>query len=334
MILVYPMLTSASVNPTILPGLIKSIENYIVIYNTNEMLSHFNTVLADVVKAGVTGAVTAGASAAVAAAIAGKAKSRIIVKGKRLELKEQIRTSSKYKEPPTGTEKIATAAGKAIERAGERATVKDFKVDTRTVVSLEPTWVQVNTSSGTKVVGVKVVAFKVTSTTNMVGLLMSDKELRGMDLMAEKFGRSVIRMIFRGMRGLRIPGFKDKPITGNPKTDVVWATSQYGKNAFICLSRLDLEDEQTFASPTVVQRLHQLGWASLIFTDDVNKQATFCMKQFGGVCSTIPYSFIFASLGREHGQVYKDMEEAQRSAGPFFRKKSTTKRKIISQGMR
>ena len=58
------------------------------------------------------------------------------------------------------------------------------------------------------------------------------------------------------------------------------------------------------------------------------------MKQFGGVCSTIPYSFIFASLGREHGQVYKDMEEAQRSAGPFFRKKSTTKRKIISQGMR
>ena len=55
------------------------------------------------------------------------------------------------------------------------------------------------------------------------------------------------------------------------------------------------------------------------------------MKELGGVCSTIPYSFIFSSLGKEHSQVYQDLEDAARSAGPFFRKKSTTKRKLFSK---
>ena len=99
---------------------------------------------------------------------------------------------------------------------------------------------------------------------------------------------------------------------------------------FVCFSKLDFDEEEMLSNPGMVQKLHKLGWASMVVTDDVNKEVTFCMKQFGGVCSKVPYSFIFASLGKEHHQVYQDIEDANRSAGPFFRKKSTTRRKLIT----
>ena len=196
-------------------------------------------------------------------------------------------------------------------------------------ITLEPTWVQIQTAWGAKVLGIKVVPFKVQSTKGMVGLMMNDAELRKMSLMAEKAGRTIKRVLFRVLRGLRIPGFKDKAITGDPKADVVLAKTQYGKNMFICFSKLDIEQDEMFSSPQAVQKLHKLGWASIIVADDVNKQATFCMKQFGGVCTTLPYSFLFSAYGKEVHQVYKDIEDAARSAGPFFRRRSTTRRKLL-----
>jgi len=341
MILVYPMLTSASVNPNILPGLIKAIEKYIIIHNTDDVLQNFNSTLKDIIRAGVTGAVVTGASLAVAAA-AGKASSRLRVKSGKFELTEQempmVPSTSSMTKDIIKQAGITTKTVKHVEKDIQQqikniekdSGVTRFEMPRYDAVSLEPTWVQVHTNQGAKLIGIKIVPFKVTSTTGMVGLLLSDRELKKMSYLSNKLGRTVMRVIFRFMRGLKIPGIKDKPITGNPKTDIVWATSQYGKNTFVCLSQLDLEQDEAFTSPPVVQRLHKLGWASLIVTDDVNKQATFCMRQFGGICSTIPYAFIFSSLGREHGQVYKDIEDAQRSAGPFFRKRSTTKRKLFS----
>ena len=56
----------------------------------------------------------------------------------------------------------------------------------------------------------------------------------------------------------------------------------------------------------------------MIITDDVNKKATFCMKEFGGICSVVPYPFIYASLGKDHAKVYDDLEDVKRSASPFF----------------
>lgn len=354
MILVYPMLTSASVDPTILPGLIKAVEKYIIIHNTDDVLKHVNSALSDVARVGASGAITIGASIMVAAATAwaaGKVKSRVKVKGKKLELTEQKKVNiiirggqkaaqlaqsgaSQFGVDADSIKQAGGEAGKQIEKLGKdkgiRGGITGFEMPRYDSVSLEPTWVQVNTNLGAKLLGVKVVPFKVNSTKGMVGLLMQDKELKKMNYLANKMSRIAMRVIFRVARGLKIPGIKDKPITGNPKSDIVWATSQFGKNTFVCFSQLDLEQDDMFTSPKAVQKLHKLGWASLIVTDDVNKQATFCMQQFGGICSTIPYSFIFSSLGKEHSQVYKDLEDAARSAGPFFRKKSTNRRKLFS----
>jgi len=345
MILVYPMLTSASVNPAILPGVIKAVEKYIIVNNIDDVLNHMNSAISNMSRSGLKGAATVGASVAVAfltAKALEKAKNRIIVKGKKLELTtEQKKITIKVGAPNPmvkvdktqtlkSVEKAGTSAEKSIQNIEKTVGITKFEFPKLDAVSLEPTWMQVSTHMGAKVLGVKVVPFKVESTKGMVGLLMSDKQLKKMNYFANKFSRIAMRVIFRVARGLKIPGIKDKPITGNPKTDIVWATSQYGKNTFVCFSQLDLEQDDAFSSPKAVQKLHKLGWASLIIADDVNKHATFCMKEFGGICSTIPYSFIFSSLGKEHSQVYKDIEDAARSAGPFFRKKSTTRRKLFS----
>jgi len=341
MILVYPLLTSESVNPTLLPGIIKAVEKYIIINNTDDVLKHFNSALSGVVKAGVTGAITVGASVA-AAAILSKGQSRIKKSGKELRLVEQGWSPGSAKvqgtvaqkakaDPPSATQQVVQGAADSIQSAAKSAGVKGFEMPKYDTVSLEPTWVQVHTNAGAKLIGVKVLPYKVKSTTGMVGLLMSDKELKKLSYLSSKMGRIASRVFWRAMRGLKIPGIKEKPITGNVKNDVILAQSQFGKNAFVCFSQLDLERDDIFTSAASVKRLQKLGWTSMIITDDVNKQATFCMKQFGGVCSTIPYSFIFSSLGKEHSQVYKDLEDAARSAGPFFRKKGTTRRKLFSK---
>jgi len=341
MILVYPLLTSESVNPTLLPGIIKAVEKYIIVNNIDEVLNHFNSALSGVVKAGITGAITVGASVA-AAAILAKGTARIKKSGKELKLTEAGYGGGSAKVggtmanpnqpaaiPPTAKQQIVQGVADSVQKAASNAGIKSFEMPKYDTVSLEPSWVQVNTNSGAKLIGVKVVPYKVKSTTGMVGLLMSDKELKKLSYHAAKMGRTVSRVLSRAIRAL--PGVKGKIITGDAKTDIVLAKSEFGKNAFVCFSQLDIEKDDIFTSPDAVKRLQKLGWTSMIITDDVNKQATFCMKQFGGICSTIPYSFIFASLGKEHAQVYKDLEDAARSAGPFFRKKSTTRRKLFSQ---
>ena len=143
-----------------------------------------------------------------------------------------------------------------------------------------------------------------------------------------KYTRKAIRIFYRILK--KVPGFRNRAVSGDIQRDILFAGSQYGKNMFLCFSKMDMERDVILTSPAAVQRLYKLGWASIIVTDDANKEATFCMKEYGGVCNTVPYSFIYSSLGSEHSKVYKDIEDAQRAAGPFFRKKSTTKRKLLT----
>jgi hypothetical protein len=353
MILVYPMLTSASVNPTLLPGIIKAVEKYILIHNTDDVLKTFNNVLPEVAHSTSVNVATTLVVAGVGWAAkqiydklgkkgGGAPVPLLKLKGKKIELTEQFKQQQMPFPQQSMKDSFKSAARDAAQdvsqnlekmpKHGSRGGggITGFEMPRMEAVALEPTWVQVHTSLGAKLIGVKVVPFKVTSTEGMVGLLMSDANLKKMDLLSTKFSRTVMRVFYRIMRGIKvIPGFSGRPISGDPKTDVIWAGSQYGKNMFVCFSQLDLEKDDMFTNPQTVNRLQKLGWASIIVTDDVNKQATFCMKEFGGICSMIPYSFIFSSLGKEHSQVYKDLEDANRSAGPFFRKKNTTRRKLI-----
>ena len=71
-----------------------------------------------------------------------------------------------------------------------------------------------------------------------------------------------------------------------------------------------------------MKKLQSLGWGSIIVLDDVNKRATFCMKEFNGLCSTLQYSFIYTALGKDYTKVYDDLEDVRRASSPFFKMNS------------
>ena len=166
----------------------------------------------------------------------------------------------------------------------------------------------------------------------MVALLLNDASLKTLSALTVKYGRIMIRILTRAWKAIKktLPGIQTSPVTGNAKNDIVWANTEYKNNMFICLSQLDLDQYNFQANPNVMNKLKQLGWVSMIFADDVNKRATFCMQEFGGVCSIIPYGHIFSSFSRDHSKVYQDLEDAKKSTGPFFRQKGTTRLKIFT----
>lgn len=296
MIITYPMITSQGVSPNILPGLVKAVEKYILIYNTDKILKAAS-IAANAMKAGT---------------IVTNTRPRMRLKGSKLMLEDDenikagAKASSETKKATTWQPKIGPSPRLEVPKEG---------------VSLEPTWIHVTTElKGMQIIGVKVIPFVVKSTDNLLNILMSDKQVKYLDYMTTKYGRMAMRTFFRFLRSLKIPRIKDLALTGDPKFDVLWGGTGYGDDMFICLSQLDMDNsEDMFGSPYFVRRIQKLGWTSIAIADDVNKSVTFCMKEFKGVCSVVPYGFIYSSLGKDHSKIFEDLEDVKRSASPFFR---------------
>jgi hypothetical protein len=320
------MLTSQSVSPNILPGLIKAIEKYILIYNTDEVLKHAGGASAGQI-------ISTGAQLAMAGAALLAGEDNTEKPGEQISEAptwDQMQAKERLKQKAANVGKTAGAidqASQAVSKSSRPATL-DFPRGES--VSLEPTYVQVTTKKkGLQILGVKVIPFRVKTNENMAGMILNDKDLKGLSFLQQKYGRKIARVYFRIMRKI-IPAIKEKVISGNPQKDVIYASSRYGKDMFVCMSQLDLDSEEEFSNPAAVQKLHRLGWASFIVTDDVTKRATFCMKEFGGVCSVVPYAFMFSSLGKEHSKVYEDLEDVKKTSGPFFNMR-TNRRRMFSE---
>jgi len=211
MIIVYPMLTSASVSPNILPGLVKAVEKYILLYNTDDVLKSAGVSVKSVVAAG---AVEVGKQAAVAAA---KQAATTAVAAMRVNRKGQFFIDESYQQEQSLKQKAIDAAKKAamdtaskeVEKAGKSE--KPDKITPKLdlprydAISIEPTWLQVTTKrKGLQILGVKVVPFRVTSSANMVQMFMSDKNIKILDYLQKKYSRIVLRIVFRALRGIRI----------------------------------------------------------------------------------------------------------------------------------
>jgi len=328
MIVVYPMLTSSNVNPNILPGLAKAIEKYSLIYNTDDILKVVNGNLATVLKYSVPVAVAAG-SFYIKSGGMDDIKGFMKKVGKRVgkwtegEILEEMKKNEE--EPSLDLSKIRPPI------KGPGPSKLDIPKSFPESLSLEPTWMQLQTDlKGLQLLGVKVVPFVVNSTDSIMDLMLKDANLKLWTYQTKKLLRKVPRFLFRFVRALRIPSIRDRALTGNPKTDFIYGSTGYGRNMFIALSNLDIEQSSLFSDPNAMRRLYKLGWTSIIITDDVNKNATFCMKEFGGVCSQIPFGYIMASQGKGQSEVFKDLEDVKRSAGPFFRM-STNRRKMFGE---
>jgi hypothetical protein len=297
------MLVSGNISQHVVPGIAKAIERYILIYGLDDVLKRANSI------------------------IDSKTPGQLIkVAFNRLVL-EQAGPGTKGKKQPE-EEKQEKKKGK---KDGDSSTKVDYKIDSASFgnLTLEPTWMTISTpKTGLQMLGIKVVPFPA-KTESLLKVLMQDNSKSIFAYITSKYSRMATRTLFRLLRMLRIPVVKDKVITGDPNIDVVWASTQYRHNIFTCFTQSEVEEIQNvFSSPAMVQKLHKLGWTSFIVTDDVKKTATFCMTEFGGVCSEVPYKYLFSAVKAE--KAYDDLDSLQKSSGPFFRMK-TTKTKLFNE---
>lgn len=331
MIIIYPMLTSPSVSPNVLPGLIKSVEKYILVYKADDILKY--AAAGNVLKTGATPwinyAITSIGVAAVGAAATYVGKKVQDYLNNNIQIAMDKESLLVLEEDKKGGNKRDDAPRKS-PLLGDDHTIMDAKPDLQvlkdTGISLEPTWFKVSAPGmGTRIVGVKVVPFVVKSPENIISLMSRDAILKRFDALLQRYSRALSRVL------LRLNPFRGSVSDKNYKNTIVYGGSSYGKNLFICFSQLDLQSENQFSDADTVRKLHKLGWASFVIANDVNRSATFCMKEFGGVCSTIPYSYMFASLGKDQTQAYNDLEDLKRKSGPFFRMSTNRKRIFASE---
>jgi len=325
MILIVPILTSGSVSTNVLPGIMKAVEKYTIIYGMDSILRSANALFSKSVElAGATMQLASG----------------------KLRIKEQYgpqgagqfqmgsgpQSPTKTGQQTTPTQQAATKAlGKQLAEP-KRGGAVSFSVDYNNL-SLEPTYIQVSTpKSGMQILGIKAIPFPVKSPEMLINQILRDRASKTSDYLSKKYSRMLIRIMFRVARKVRIPMLKDRVLTGDPRTDILWASSMYKDNMIVVFNQMELQQADVFSSPKTVNRLHKLGWSSFILADDINKRATFCMKEFGGVCSTVMYSYLFSSLGSGHAKVYEDLEDVRRSSSPIFRM-STNKRKVFGEGI-
>ena len=338
MIVNYPMLVSDTVSPGIIPGICKIVERYILIHEVDSIT---DSVQQKITRAFVfTGHAFTIATAAYGGATLLKkkfghesqnvlefdppAKQNVnLVKVDRVNIVSppgggggQSRFKDGYPREPK-------------EKPNIKATKFNINLPNSDSISLEPTWVQIDAGEmGTKVIGVKVIPFPIKTDGNTISLLLNDSKVSPIRSMMSSVSRKAIRLFFAFSRGIKMPFIKDKFLSGDIKKDVIWASSKYGSRTFVLLNSAELQDNDFLKDMGGFTKLQKLGWGSVMMADDVNRRAIFCMKEFKGSCSVLPYQYIYAGLGksgREYLKIYDDIEDVRKSSSPFFKLKKNRK---------
>ena len=330
MIIVFPMLTDENVSQNILPGVCKALEKFILIYK-----------LDDLIKISGLSVITTGTKIAHQLATKQKREGYNI-----LEQFDGTKSGQSQTKPPGYNEDEdedededgknpfkggkSSGPGKAvfdtIKGLRDMGTVK-VELPKEQALSVEPTYLTVQTSIGTRLLGVKVIPCPVkTSRYTLAELLTADVSLGFFDSLIYRISRKAIRAFWSMCRALRIPFVKDQVISGDPEKDILWAQSYHKRNVFCLLNYADFTDSSIFKNQGGIFKLHSLGWNSFIAADEVSKRALFCMKEFHGLCSSVPYAFIYSSLGKEHNKAFETLESLTKSASPFFKTKISQKR--------
>ena len=290
---VYGMLTSKSINPSVMPGITRALEKYILLHNLKdgELLDN----------------------------------KKVRIKGNKFVFESgELEIHTEQAGPGT---KGSAPTGRGGKKPGDRVEkVEIHEPKQSDALTLSPTFVYVtNPKTGqTEVVGVKVIPFVVENDAALIQGMLSDKGLKGLGAKIKRYERSIVKFGYRLWHKTIanipfMPG--EHPLTGDPRKDVILNTSTFKENVFVCLNKIDIP-ENFFTSASDIQKLFGLNWTSLIFCDDVNKMASFCMRDYKGVCSTIPYSYLYA-FSKEASKVYEDITDVKKSAGPIFRRKAS-----------
>lgn len=351
MIYTYPLLVSNSVSPNTLPGICKVLERFILIYDIDNVIKKINGFITfgNIVKigAGLVLAYEGGSK------ILNKAKPEIEKMKKagvkmpsffRLNLNEENndpqqdkeeRDKEKHKWDKERNEKSLEKS--SFEASVEESRKRKVSIDTPNFnsVSVEPTWIRVDSSMGTKVIGIKVVPFPVKDEQNFLDLFMSERLKAQSATTLDVITRKITKFFWKywNMPMPLISNFSSDPksISGDPEKDVIYGKTAHGEKIFTAFNMTDIEPE-FLSNASNIAKLHKIGWTSFIVCDDIAKRAFFCMDKFNGLCSSIPYANLYATLSKEQLSVFKDLEDVRKTSSPFFRL-STRSSKIFGESV-
>jgi hypothetical protein len=319
MIYIYPMLSSDNISPNVIPGICKVLEKFVLLYRLDDILHDANR---HVGWRNLGSLIQAGQS---------------IVFSKMRESEELYEADKGMATPPprlghkpykkSQSEKdeddlrqIAVGGAQEYIKSQIRYQPTDVFMPSDNSLSVEPTWVKIDGGrTGLHLLGVKVISFPFKTTGALPPTLVfsNDQVIHGLEQKIFKYSRKATRAFFSICRGLRIPFIKSRALTGDIERDVLWASTEHGRNLFTLFSSMDVQDNEMFKSAGGVKKMFSLGWTSFIVADDVNKRVTFCMDEFKGLCSVVLYPYMFAGLG--HSRVYDSLEDVRKSASPFFK---------------
>jgi hypothetical protein len=361
------MLASSSVSPAALPGIAKVLERYVLIYEFDDILRSAKIKAKKPIQVTGSGGMLrlvedggllfledyveeqkkrSAASLEKQVAELSRYANELLRKldaAEKKEDKDKIKEIGRElnnvtREHERAKKELEHLKSKKADEERKRDIAKDRrergKADVRTVqfggeITAEPTWVKIDTHVGSSVVGVKVIPFPVVSDASLSELMMSDRRLNFLMAGSIQAYRKILKTLYRLWYATigKLPFLGRSPLTGNPRKDVIFNRSLHRDKIFICLSMMDFDNE-FFQSAGGITKLYSLGWSSFVVADDVNKRASFCMKQFKGLCSTVQYSFIYSSL--DQSKVYEDLEDVRRASSPFFRM-STKSSKLLGE---
>jgi hypothetical protein len=370
MIVIYPLIVSKTVNPDVLPGVCKALEKYILVYKQDKLFDTVNKELVKKAKSkagkeqrrkGGKKAITIIKSKAagmfrlenvvIEEVLEGKFKGKMPGLGDDDEDRDKTTTTKKptYEKPKTtviakGPDIIVPPQIKAIPPRKETIMIGKSPADTLTV---EPTYIQIHVEdSGSQILGIKVVPFIIQNDTSLIQLMMNDKNRSSFAANIHIQSRKLLRFMYRianslwnktigpalGWTGMVGSDLYGGSLSGNWKKDIILGLTDYKKDLFIMLNNVDLRKDFTLDASSV-KKLYSMGWSSFIINDDVNTRTVFCMKEFKGMCSITNHAYLYASISREVGTAFKDIEDIKRSSGPLFRVRGRVNKMLLKDDL-
>ena len=349
MIVVYPMIVSNAVSENTLPALSKMLEQYILIYmhddlinflNKNRSLQPTNAQLRYKIK----GKKIVGESIDLSEAEwddidadpgTGKEspEERERRRAKRVDDPDEAEKQAYEIEDETtkrATDKEKLRAGTAKNKREEEKYAKekaqgatvDVKVGSDRTITLEPTWMTINTTDhGTQMMGIKVVPYRVNSDAKLSHLLMHDIKINMIHALTLRLGRIImgklLRLVYKG------------PVSGDPKKDIIYRTTGQKGETFVVLERNHDVDEYFLKNIKKINRLFKLGWGNFVIADDALQMAHFCMRASKGICQGLSYRMMYKTLGQSG--VYEDLEDIRKQNSSLFKMKRVRFSKLLGE---
>jgi len=336
-----PLLVDPTVDPIIIPGICKVLERFYLVYRTKDLINLINT----------------RAKKELPGKMRLKNKKLTLEQWSPEELKEQQLTKAQRaamkdpydpddpdmipfnqtgihhepEDPVVSKEPDLTSAQRATMHEPEEKydpEVKkpipykaDVSAPSTQQISLEPTYIKVDTGMEIRMVGIKVIPYTLKSNVSLAELLTRESHYNFLQTKLVSVIRGTVRGILNILRRRLKWFWPSRALTGDVKKDILWEGSSR-VNAYFLLNSRDVQNISY--NEINIRRLYKMKWGSFLICDDIAKNVKFCMRDFNGLCSSIPYGFIYNIVGKEAMKTYEDLSDVKKSVSPLFRMKTKT----------